>query len=229
MAEQRVSNERKKELEQIDPFQASLLKAMAYLRENKKQLLWILGAIIVVCVTFSGIMLSFKKSENTASDRVAKASVQAAGIDDPKRRFEAVNKEFEAVLADYSNTSAGRMAKVKFAKICFDAGEYDKAFELYKDALEKFKGEAGMKNFLLASLGHASQAKNDLDKAKSYFLEIETGASALLKDEARFALASLYEAGDDLDSSLKMYEKIVKDHENSIYRDIAQSKVTGTN
>lgn len=227
MAEQRVSNERKKELEQIDPFQASLLKVLAYVKENKKQLLWVLGAIIVVGITFSGIMMSFKNSENIASERVAKASLQAAGIDDPKKRFEAVKDDFQAVFADYSNTSAGRMAKVKFAKICFDAGEYDKAFDLYKDALESFKGEAGMKNFLLASLGHVSQAKNDLDKAKFYFLEIETGDSGLLKDEARFALAGLYEAANDKESSLKMYEKIVKEHEDSIFRGIAESKVKG--
>lgn len=227
MAAQGVSNERKKELGQIDPFQAKLLTAVVYFKENKKQLLLILGAIVLVYVTFSGIMMSFEKSEKRASDLVAKASARAAEASDPQKGFEAVKNDFEAVFADYSNTSAGRMAKVKFAKICFDAGEFDKAFELYQEALEIFKGEAGMKNFLLASLGHVCQARNDLDKAKAYFLEIETGASDLLKDEARFALAGLYGAANDQASSLKMYEKIVKDHENSLYRPIAESKISG--
>ena len=63
------------------------------------------------------------------------------------------------------------------------------------------------------------------DEAKKYFLEIETGTSDLLKDEARFALAIIYEDTNDTASSLKMYEKIVNDHENSIYRNIAESKI----
>jgi len=225
MAEQGVSNERRKELEQIDPFQEKLFRILALLKENKKQFLLILGAVIVVIIIFSGIMFSFKKSENIASDLVAKAVITYAKADDQVKGFDATKDDFEAIFADYSNTSAGKMGKVKFAKICFDAGEYDRAFELYKEALEMFNNEAGMKNFLLASLGHVSQARNEFDKAKSYFLQIETGSSDLLKDEAQFALAGLYEVSNDMESSLKMYEKIVNDHENSIYRTIAESKI----
>lgn len=224
MAEQGVSNERRKELEQIDPFQENLLRTLAYVKENKKQFLLILGAIIGVIVIFSGIMFSFKKSENIASDLVAKAVITYVKADDPVKGFDAVKDEFEKIFTDYSNTSAGRMGKVKFAKICFDAAQYDTAFELYKEALDMFKKEAGMKNFLLISLGHVSQARNELDKATSYFLQVETGSSDLLKDEAQFALAGLYET-NDMASSLKMYEKIVNDHENSIYRAIAESKI----
>jgi len=225
MAEQGVSNERRKELEQIDPFQENFLRALAYLKENKNQFLLILGAIVVVMIIFSGIMFSFKKSENIASNIVAKAVITYGKVDDPIKGFNAVKDDFEAVFTDYSNTSAGRMGRVKFAKICFDAGEFDMAFELYKEALELFENEVGMKNFLLASLGHVSQARNEFDKAKFYFTQIETGESDLLKDEARFALAGLYEASNDMDLSLKMYEKIANDHENSIYRSIAESKI----
>ena len=153
MAERGVSNERRKELEQIDPFQENLLKTLGYVKENQKQLLLILGGIILVIVIFSGIMFSFKKSEKIASDLVARAVTAYADVDDPVKGFEAVAADFDTVFAEYSNTSAGRMGKVKFAKICFDAGEYDRAFELYKEALEIFKNEAGMKNFLLAVLG----------------------------------------------------------------------------
>ena len=225
MAEQGVSNERRKELEQIDPFQENLLRTLVLLKENKKQFLLILGAIIGVIAIFSGIMFSFKKSENIASDLVAKAVITYGKANGPIKGFDATKDDFEAVFTDYSNTSAGRMGRVKFAKICFDAGEYDRAFGLYQESLEIFKDEAGMKNFLLASLGHVSQARNEVDKAKSYFLQIETGPSDLLKDEARFALAGIYEASNDMESSLKMYEKIVNEHENSIYRSIAESKI----
>jgi predicted negative regulator of RcsB-dependent stress response len=226
MAEQGVSNERKKELEQIDPFQENLLRTLGYVQKNKNQFLLILGGIIGVIVIVSGILYSFKKSEKLASDLVATAGITYAEIKDPIKGFEAVKDDFEMVFTDYSNTSAGRMGRIKFAKICFDAGEYDRAFELYKEALAMFENEAGMKNFLLASLGHVSQARNEVDTASSYFLQIETGSTDLLKDEARFALAGIYEASNDKAASLKMYEKIVNENEKSIYRNIAESKIT---
>jgi len=56
MAEQKISNERKKELQQMDPFQAGLVKAVNYAKTYQKQLLFITGAVILVVVVFSSVM-----------------------------------------------------------------------------------------------------------------------------------------------------------------------------
>ncbi|MDD9301542.1 MAG: hypothetical protein HUK40_04020 [Desulfobacter sp.] len=231
MSEQGVSNERKKELEQMDPFQESLVKGMAYASKNKKQLILILGAVVVVCVVFSTIMFSFKRSELEASNLAAKARSEYAKVyaqdQDFQKGFEAVKDDFDDLLEEYANTNAGRMAQVSYAKICFDAQKYDKAFTLYSNALEAMGNEAGMGNFLLSALGNLSQLKGEPEQAKSFYLKIEKGTSSLLKDEARFALALIYEAQNDMASSLKMYEKIIRENEDSLYKAIAQAKVDG--
>lgn len=231
MADQSVSNERKKELEQIDPFQEALLKGAGYAAKNKKQLLLIAGAVLVVCITFSTIMLNLKKSEHTASRMVAAAVEQyiksMSGDQGSLKGYEAVKDQFQAVFDEYPNTSAGKMAKIKFAKICYDAGKYERADELYEEALDIFGNAAGMENFLLAALGNIAQTQNNPEKAKSYYLRIETGESSLLKDEARFALAILYEAAGDHESSLKMYEKIINGDGESMYRAMAEARATG--
>jgi hypothetical protein len=54
-------------------------------------------------------------------------------------------------------------------------------------------------------------------------MQIETGESDLLKDEARFILAKIYEARQEDSNSRKMYDLIAREHENSIYADLAQS------
>lgn len=232
MSDQSVSNERRRELEQMDPFQEALAKSLAYASENRKQLFLILGAVVVVCVVFSAIMFNFKRSEIAASRVVADATRQYgetyAKDQDYKKGYNAVKDSFQSVFDDYSNTNAGRLALVTFAKICFDAEEYDKAYALYLNALDILGNEAGMENFLLSALGNLSQIKGEPEKAKSYYLRIEKGSSDLLKDEARFSLALLYEADNDMEASLKMYEKILKENENSIYRAIAESKVAGS-
>ncbi|MCF8112456.1 MAG: tetratricopeptide repeat protein [Desulfotignum sp.] len=226
MVNQNVSNERKKELQQLDPLQRNLLKAMAYAGTYKKQLLLILGAMVLVAVVFAGIMISFQRSENTASNLVAEAMNRYNTLaDDPKAAYQAVRQDFHAVLNDYANTSAGRMAQVRYAGICMDAQEYDKALEWYEKALENVGKQAEMRNFLLSSLGHAWLAKNNQERAEFYFKQIETGKSDLLKDESRFVLAKIYESRQNTSASKKMYEMLVKEHADSIYLNLAQDMI----
>ncbi|HKJ98274.1 MAG TPA: tetratricopeptide repeat protein [Desulfotignum sp.] len=226
MANQGISNERRKELEQLDPLQKNIFKAMAYAGIYKKQLLLILGVVVLAAVVFLGIITSFQRSENKASHLVAEATARYNQLaDDPKKAYQNVKDSFETVLNEYANTDAGKMAQITYAGICMDAGEYDRAGVLYEGALESFGEEAVLHNFLLSSLGHVWLAKNDLDRAETYFQQIETGKSDLLKDEARFVLAQIYAARQKSDASQKMYEKLVKENQQSMYAGLAQAMV----
>jgi len=225
MADQKVSNERKKELEQLDPFQENLLKTMGYIKEYKKQLTLIAGAIVLVVVVFSGIMYSFQKAENSAAELVNQTFIKYAEINDPDKGYLETKNDFQTVFAEYSNTNSGRLAKVQFAKICYEAGKFDESYTYYEQALEIFKNDALMENFLLAALGHVCLAKNEFEKAKKYFSQIENGKSDLLKDEARYSLAMLYEKAGNRAESKQMYEKIVSDYDRSMYTPVAQSKI----
>lgn len=224
MATQRVSNERKKELRQLDPLQRNIFKAMDFARIYKKQLLYVSGAVVVVAIVFAGVLTSFNRSENSASDQVAKAmSAYRHLAKDPDAAYAAVKDDFLTVLTDYGNTDAGRMALIRFAGICLEAGQYDDAEKWFEKAYDVYGGQAGLGNFLLSSLGHVHLAKNNPDAAESYFLQIETSESDLLKDEARFILAKIYDAREETSKSQKMYDLIAREHENSIYADLAKS------
>ncbi|MBU1196280.1 MAG: tetratricopeptide repeat protein [Proteobacteria bacterium] len=227
MADRSVSNERRKELEQLDPFQEKMLKMMALIKENKKQLIFALIAVVLVIAVFSSVTYSFKKAEDTAAILVTQALDAYAGNDDPVNAFSKLNDDFQTIFSEYANTSAGRQALVAFAKICYDASKFDLSYKYYKEALVELKNDPLMENLILSSLGHVCIARKANDEAKKYFLEIETGESDLLKDEARYELAVLYEADNNPDESRKMYEKIVSQSQNqaSIYTPIAKSKI----
>ncbi len=226
MATQHVSNERKKELRQMDPLQRNLFKAMAVAGTYKKQLIFAAGAAVLVGLVFAGIVTSFKRSENTASDQVARAVAQYHTLsDDPQAAYQAVKDDFQTVLADYSNTDAGRMALVRYAGICMEAGHLEEAEKWFDKALTVFGDQAGLRNFLLSSLGHVQLAKNDLAQAESYFVQIETGGSDLLRDEARFILAKIYESRQDGSGTREMVDRIAQEQGNSIYADLARSMV----
>jgi len=225
MAEQKVSNERRRELEKIDPFQATLLKAMEYTKEYKKQLIITAGAFVLVAVVFASVMYSFQKAENSAAMIVSKALTKYSKADDPQKGYIEIENDFKTIFTEFSNTVAGKQALVQFAKICYDASKFDQSYKYYQKAFEVFKNEALMENFLLSSMGHACLAKKDFDEARKYFRQIEQGKTDLLKDEAKFTLAMLDEDADNVIESRKMYEQIVTEYENSMYTAISQSKI----
>ncbi|MFH2060143.1 MAG: tetratricopeptide repeat protein [Pseudomonadota bacterium] len=225
MAEQGVSNDRRKELEQLDSFQETLIKAMTFLKEHKKQ--FILGgiAVIAVVVVFSGILYSLRKSEDAAALMISQAVIKYNTINDPDRGYLETKDNFQKIFKEYSNTIAGKQARVKFAKICYEASKFDQSFKYYKEALALFKDDVLMENFLLISLGHVSVAKKDYETAIKYFGQVEKSDTDLLKDEAGYALAMLYEETGNKAESKKMYEKIVSDFQDSIYLPMAKSKI----
>jgi|GEM_PF-967879 tetratricopeptide (TPR) repeat protein len=231
MADQGVSNERRRELEQMDPFQANLIKGLTYASKYKKQLMLGLGALGVVLVLFLTVMYSFQKAETTAATLAARAGTAYDAAysknQDAQAAYEAVQEAYQQLFEEYANTTAGRMAQVTYAKICANAKDWESAYTYYANALEHFDNEAGMQNMILAALGNMALMKKDVKKAKSFYLRIEKGASPLMKDEARFALAQIYESDNDMASGLKMYEKILQDNENSLYAAIAQAKSQG--
>ena len=225
MSEQKVSNERKKELEQIDPFQAGLLKAIAYAKEYKKQLLLMVGAFVLVAVVFTSVMYSFQKSEKTAATLVTQALTKYDQANDPQKGYLETETDFKTIFADYPNTAAGKQALIQFAKISYDALKFDQSYKYYQKALEVFKNEALMENFILSSLGTTCIARKDFDGARKYFMQIKKGQSELLKDEAQFVLAMLYEAENNETESKKIYKELVEQYANSMYISIAQSKI----
>lgn len=229
MANQDVSNERKKELTQMDPFQEGLTKSVEWASAHKKQLIISAGALVGVIVVFSAIMFSFKQSEIKASELAAKADEkyeeQYSQDRDALKGYDAVKDDFQTLFDEYPNTSAGRMALINFGKICFDAKDYDQALDLYSRALSTVGDKAGVKNFLLCAMGTICELKNDMEQAKSYYLRVEKGASNLLKDDARFALALIYEKLNDSAAGRQMYEKIAESRGNSMYKAIAQARI----
>lgn len=181
MADQGVSRERKRELEQMDPFQENLVRGMTWATAHKKQLIMGLGGVAVVLVLISTILYSFKQAETSAAALVARAGTlydtTYAENQDPKAAYEAVKPEFQKIFEDYTNTAAGKMALVSYARICASAGDYDNAYAYYIKALENLDNQAGMENMLLAALGNMALMKNDSEKAKTFYLRIEKGRS----------------------------------------------------
>ncbi len=227
MANHNISRARKKELEQIDPFQEKLLRGLAFTRQYKKQLFLILGAFVLVVVIFSAVLYSFSSAEKKASLLVSQASSAYDGAQDPESGYNLVQKDFTDIFDQYGNTAAGKMALIAFARICYDASEFDQAFDYFNRALKAFEKDPAMKNLLLSSIGHTLISQGKTDEAARYFEQVSSADSKVLKDEAYFSLGLIAQTDPDAASEggRTAFETITTDFPDSMYDPVARHKL----
>lgn len=146
---------------------------------------------------------------------------------DAKSDLTEVKNSFQEVVDEYAGYAGGKMARVVFADICYQTDDFDTAISLYTEALEDFKEDALLRNFIQSSLGYAYEAKKDFKKAAAYFNEIATAKNAVMTDVALFNLARLYNEEGDKEKGIETYKKILSDHADSLYIEIVKEKLSG--
>ncbi len=229
MAEQGVSNERKKELEQLDPFQENLLKAAATAKKYKKPLLLGLAALVIAVGAFWAALASFHSARESASDLLAKATALYASSKDAKAGYQAVKEKFHQIFEEYANTPAGKRARIRFAGIAYAAEEYDAAYEMYIAAYEDYKKDPLMNEMLLLALGNVCAARKDYDKAMNFFDDARSYKGGIWKEQALFMSAQLHELKNDTDNSRKIYEEFFSEKSSgqtsTIYQEMARDRM----
>ncbi len=144
----------------------------------------------------------------------------------PAAAYNAVKKDFEQVLDQYSGRKAVRIARVIYAGICYDSSQLDQALELYQKALNDFEQEP-YKSMILSGIAYSFEAKKDYKNAAAHFERIVSEGGALMKSEALFGLGRLYELAGDMEKSRSAYQRLVSDDPESIYVEAAREKISG--
>lgn len=220
----KISNARKKELGQPDPFLEALQKWANAATRYKKQIALVAGAIVAVAVIFSGTLYSIHRSEDKASEFLTQVLSRYSDAD-PVKGYETVKTDVAEFISSYPNTAAAAQAKVRFAKIAFDAEKFEEAHDMYLAALDDFKADQAMENLLFGSLGRTCLALGKKDEAETYFRKIIKTKTALLKGEALFNLGLLLADRGDTAESRQLFEEIVNEHGDSMYAPMAKAKI----
>lgn len=228
MAAKRISRARKRDLENPDEFITFWTKLFNIVNEHKIQFLGALTFFCVLIIVAAVTVYYLKQSENKAffllQQSVAKyqASMKAGN---PNKAYQEAEKNFGVILEKYSNRKGGKLARLVYADICYDAGDYDKAIANFSKLLEDFNDEPFLKNLVLSSLGYSYNAKKDYKTSAKYFEMIVTTPDYNNKDEALFNLGELYAKIGEKDKSIDAFNKILSDHTGSMYTEIAKEKI----
>lgn len=228
MAKKKKRITRKKLLKEPDEFMTFSGKALRFAIKHKIQLSWGLGVVFAVIIVASGVRYFINTAENKSFALLEQnmASYETLSKKNgPEKAYLELGKEFRLIIEKYGGREGGKLARVVYADICFNAKDYDKAIELYKKSLQDFDDNQLYKTLILKSLGYTYEEKKDLQTAAKYFEMVGLAPDAIMKDEALFSLGRIYAALDRHDKSIDAFKMLMAEHPGSMYAEIAKGKV----
>ncbi|UCD77698.1 MAG: tetratricopeptide repeat protein [Desulfobacterales bacterium] len=222
---------RKELLKEPDEFITLSGKLIRFAVEHKTALTYAVAIIIGLAVIISGIRFFSIRGENKAAALLDKSLTKYESLKNekksPQESYSAVSSDFQLILSKYSSKESGKIARLTFANICYNAGNYEQAIELYKTSLEDFEKHPLIHNQVLGSLGYAWEQLNDYATAVVYFEKLAASPEPIMRAEALYHLGWLYDKLGQTDKSQAAYNKILSDHPDFIYLDLVKERMTG--
>ena len=221
---------RKELLREPDEFMTISGKLIGFAIDHKNQLTYALGIIVALALIFSGIRFFSIRSENNASALLDKSLTKYNSVKAEKKPEEVygdVSADFQFILDKYKGKESAKIARLTYANICYDAGKYKQAIELYKTALTEFEKYPMIHYQILSNIGYAFEQEADYTTAVGYFEKISSAPEPILRDDALYHLGRLYEKLGENEKSREAFNKILTDHQDFIYIDLVKERVSG--
>ena len=227
MAKKQISRKRKKQLKEPDEFITFSSKILNLVLENKNQAISVLSVFLLLILMLIGIKSYFVKSENRVFTDMAQSMAEYRALETAGTNnaiLQKVDNDLSKILDKYSAMKAKKFAKIELANISFQSKKFERAIELYIDAINDFSDAPSIKNLVLNSLACSYEEKNDYKSAASYFELIVSGDDLFMKDEALFNLGRLYAAMGNNDKSKDAFVNIKENYPDSLYIELVKER-----
>ena len=221
---------RKELLREPDEFMTISGKLIGFAVDHKNQLAYALGIIVVLALIISGYRFFSIRAENNASALLDKSLTKYNSIKADKKPDEVygeVSADFLFILNKYKGKESAKLARLIYANICYNAGKYKQAIELFETALTDFTKYPVIHHQILSNLGYTYEQKEDYATAAGYFEKISAAPEPIMRDEALYHLGRLYDKLGEKEKSREAYNKILTDHQDFIYIDLVKELMSG--
>ncbi len=228
MAKKRVSRSRKRQLEEPDKFISFSAKFLGFLTKYKVPMLSAVGVIFAIIIVCSSVYYYSDSAESKASVMLANSLAKHEKIKTEQgavKAYQEMANDFNQIIENNWGKDSAKIARVMYANICYNAGDFDAATELYNKALSDFENNPFVKNLILSGLAYSQEGKKDYNAAAQYLEMIMSGPDDANKDEALFNLGRLYAVMGNKDKSAEAFIKIISDYKDSNYLEIAKEKM----
>ncbi|CAB1064252.1 hypothetical protein D1BOALGB6SA_9044 [Olavius sp. associated proteobacterium Delta 1] len=221
---------RKELLKEPDEFITISGKLIGFMADHKNQITYAIGIMVALALIFSGYRFFSIRSENKASALLDQGLAKYEKFKNDKQPVEAydqVSADFQLILNKYGSKKNGKIARLTYANICYTAGQYEQAIELYKKSLTDFEKHPAIHNQVVGSLGYAYEQQADYANAVKYFEQLSSTPDTIMRGEALYHLGWLYDQLGQTDKSKEAYNKIISEHQDFIYIDLVKERMSG--
>ena len=221
---------RKQLLNEPDEFITFSSKMIKLAIEYQTYLTWALGITLALVVIISGLRFFSIRSERKASlllDQSLSEYTKIKAAKKPVDVYDELSTNFQFILNKYGAKESGKIARLIYANICYDAGKYEQAIDLYKILLTDFKKHPMITHQVLSGLGYACEQIENYSAAVGYFEQIALAPEGILRGEAFYHLGRLYDKLGQNAKSKEAYNKIFSDHQDFIYIELVRERLSG--
>jgi tetratricopeptide (TPR) repeat protein len=221
---------RKELLKEPDEFLTLSSRALGWVAQHKKEINAAVLAVLVVALLFSGYVFYANQQEAKAASLLAQALDKLERLSAGKATQKAVqdvSDDFKRIFNDYGSRSNGSVARLIFANLCYETGDYQQAADLYKASLSPFADQPLIHFQILKSLGYTYEALKDPATAVVYFEQAQSTGDKSLQDDVLFHLGDLYARLGQKDKSADAFKRILSDYPDSVYANLVRQKVNG--
>ncbi|MBI4661644.1 MAG: tetratricopeptide repeat protein [Verrucomicrobia bacterium] len=185
----------------------SFYEFWAWLEQNKKRLIYVAVALVVVGSIIAVYRWNKAQTELAASDALLQLR-PPLGSQDKTSVPEAAS--YLKVANSFPSTTAAQRALLLAAGALFNEGKYQEARGQFESFLQRYEAHPLA---VTAAYGKAAslEAEGRQEEALRAYQDVVTRHSrAALLDDAKLALARLYEAAKQPQLALQMYEEITR-------------------
>jgi len=219
---------RKQLLKEPDEFITFTGKAITFVTGYQKQISYMLCAIMAIVLIFFGYRFFAQRAETKAFTRLGQTQSKYDTLKKTSSgtaAYSQVSEAFQSIIKKYGGNAGGKLARVIYANISYDAQQYEKAIALYKQSLNDFKNDKFVYNLIISNLGYAYQRVGDEQNAAAYFEKAASATNSPIREEALFNLGLIYEKLGETTKSQKTLQEILSNHPDSIYFDVVEEEL----
>jgi tetratricopeptide (TPR) repeat protein len=222
---------RKELLKEPDEFMTLSGKLIGFAVDHKNHLTYTIGIIVALALIIAGFRFFSIRSEKKASALLDQSIAKYEKVKNDKKPMEAydqVSADFQLILDKYASKKSGKIARLTFANICYNAGKYEQAIALYKSSLKDYEKYPAIHNQVIGSLGYAYEQQEEYARAASYFEKLSSAPESIMRGEALYHLGWLYDKLGQTEKSEAAYKKVLSDHPDFLYIDLVKERMSVT-
>lgn len=176
-------------------------KAIAFIRENARNLQ--IGAVALVIVVVAVIGLgAYQNAQKEKSDTLFYRAMQETDAEKRSVRLQEVSQ-------GYPRSNAALWSKLELAHAAREEGRLQEALAGYEGVKEQLDSDSPLASLVLMALGQIHEMSGNMDAAASYYDQLSgfAGYDYL----ARISRARLHEQLQERQAALEIYDSLIND------------------